>query len=112
MTATTIAASLVVDGVIVSLAMILYFLWLVYERGGPKHVGDVAKALRVVYDPNWPTKLLGYLPNVDADDEQDIDSADELPQPHHRTQSAEALGARGCLDWQIPTERNSATHRP
>jgi hypothetical protein len=75
MTATTIAVSLVVGGIIVSLAMILYFLWLVYERSGPKHVGDVAKALRVVYDPNWPTKLLGYLPNVGADDEQDEDKS-------------------------------------
>jgi len=71
MTATTIAISIVVSGVIASLAMILYFLWLVYERGGPKHVRDVAKALRLVYNPNWPTKLLGYLPDVDADDEQD-----------------------------------------
>ena len=52
----------VVAGVIISLAMILVFFWLVYDRGGPKHVRDVAKALRKVYDPRWPRKLLGTLP--------------------------------------------------
>src|SRR3954453_196954 len=47
--------------------MIIWFLKHVYDRGGPNHVLDVARALRQVYDPNWPSKLLGYLPTVDAD---------------------------------------------
>ena len=62
MTTTTIAVALIVAGILISLAMILCFLWCVYDRGGPKHVLDVARALREVYDPNWPSKLLGYLP--------------------------------------------------
>jgi hypothetical protein len=69
MTTTTIAVGLIVAGILISLAMILYFLWSVYDRGGPKHVLDVARALRQVYDPNWPSKLLGYLPP--AEDEAD-----------------------------------------
>ena len=46
-----------------------------YDRGGPKHVLDVAKALRQVYDPSWPTKLLRYLPRVDADPKDEEKSA-------------------------------------
>jgi hypothetical protein len=52
--------AVIVAGVVISLAMILYFLWRVYDRGGPKHVQDVARALHEVYDANWPAKLLCY----------------------------------------------------
>ena len=41
--------------------MIIWFLKHEYDHGGPKHVLDVARALREVYDPNWPSKLFGYL---------------------------------------------------
>jgi hypothetical protein len=74
MNPTTAAIAFVVAGIVISLAMILYFLWSVYTRGGPKHVHAVAKALREVYDPSWPSKLLGYLPppesRVDVDDDE------------------------------------------
>jgi hypothetical protein len=70
MTSTTFALALIIAGILISLAMILYFLWCVYDRGGPKHVLDAARALRQVYDPNWPSRLLGYLPNG-ADDDDD-----------------------------------------
>ena len=60
MTPTTVA--LVITGILISLAVILWFFRYVYDRGGPGHVLEVANALRQVYDPNWPAKLLGYLP--------------------------------------------------
>jgi hypothetical protein len=69
MTSTTTAVGILVAGILIALAMILRFLWCVYHRGGPKHVLDVARALRQVYDPNWPAKLLGYLPAVDTEEE-------------------------------------------
>ena len=47
---------------LISLALILRFLWRVYDRGGPTHVRSVADALRQVYDPSWAAKLVGYLP--------------------------------------------------
>jgi hypothetical protein len=68
MTTTTIAVGLIVVGILISLAMILYFLWSVYDRGGPKHVLDVARALRQVYDPSWPSSLLRFLPAIDEED--------------------------------------------
>jgi hypothetical protein len=77
MTTTTIAVGLIVAGILISLAMILSFLWSVYDRGGPKHVLDAAQALRQVYDPSWPSKLLGYLPTdvpEDDGDEEDDDT--------------------------------------
>jgi hypothetical protein len=77
MTSTTVAVALIVAGILISLAMILYFLWSVYEGGGPKHVLDVAKALREVYDPSWPTKLLRFLPTANDDQDDDGDGEDE-----------------------------------
>lgn len=62
MNPTTAAIALIVAGTVISMAMILFFLRYVYDRGGPKDMRDVAKALREVYDPSWPSKLLGYLP--------------------------------------------------
>ena len=67
MTTTTvvvIGVTAVIVGVIVCLRMILKFFWKVYDRGGPTHVGTVATALREVYDPEWPTQALRYLPGV------------------------------------------------
>jgi hypothetical protein len=45
---------------VVSLALILRFLWRVYERGGRSDLTAAAKALRLVHDPNW-IFLLGKL---------------------------------------------------
>ena len=42
---------------LISLALILRFLWRVYDRGGPTHVRSAADALRRVYDPSWMAKL-------------------------------------------------------
>jgi hypothetical protein len=61
MSPTTVALGVLVVGVVTSLAMILWFFWCVYDRGGPKHVQDVAKALREVYDPTWPSRLLDFV---------------------------------------------------
>ena len=71
MSPTAVAAAAVVVaviiGVIVCLWMILRFLWKIYERGGPSHVGSVAKALRQVYDPMWPARALRRLPAVEGE---------------------------------------------
>lgn len=75
MTSTTVALALIVAGILIALAMIIWFLKHVYDRGGPKHVLDVARALHQVYDPNWPSKLLGYLPRVDTDPKDEEKSA-------------------------------------
>ena len=75
MTSATAALALLVAGILIALAMIIWFLKHVYDCGGPNHVVDVARALREVYDPNWPSKLLGYLPRVDADPEDEQKSA-------------------------------------
>jgi hypothetical protein len=75
MTSTTVVLALIVTGILIALAMIIWFLKHVYDRGGPKHVLDVARALRQVYDPNWPSKLLGYLPA--ADDQGGDEEGDE-----------------------------------
>ncbi len=75
-TVTAIVVIAVVAGVIITLAMILKFLWRIYERGGPSHVSSVAKALHEVYDPQWPSKVLGYLPS-DIDKEKDEKAANE-----------------------------------
>jgi hypothetical protein len=64
-TVTAIVLVAVIAGVIICLAMILKFLWKVYEHGGPGDVLDTAKALREIYDPEWPSKLFGYLPLAD-----------------------------------------------
>jgi hypothetical protein len=42
---------------LISLMLILRFLWRVYERGGPTHVKSAAAALQQVYDANWVAKL-------------------------------------------------------
>jgi hypothetical protein len=68
MTSTIAALTLIIAGMLIALAMIIRFLTYVYDRGGPKHVLGVARALREVYDPNWPSKLLGYLPLGGKDD--------------------------------------------
>jgi hypothetical protein len=54
-------------------------LWSVYDRGGPKHVLDVAKALREVYDPSWPSSLLRFLPTAKDGEDDDVgaDAEDE-----------------------------------
>src|SRR3954469_25323555 len=64
MNATLVLARLIVIAVsgLTSLALILRFLWRVYDRGGPPHVRSAADALRQVYDPNWVAKLAGCLP--------------------------------------------------
>ena len=69
MTSTTVALALIIVGMLTALAMIIRFLTHVYNRGGPKHVLDVARALRDVYDPSWPSKLLGYLPPRGGEDD-------------------------------------------
>jgi hypothetical protein len=74
MTPSTVAAIValaVIGGVIICLAMIIKFLGKIYERGGPADVRTVARALRDVYDPSWPTKLLGYLPPADERTDDD-----------------------------------------
>ena len=53
MTSATAALALLVAGILIALAMIIWFLKHVYDCGGPNHVVDVARALREVYDPNW-----------------------------------------------------------
>jgi len=68
MTSTIVALSVIIVGMLIALVMIIRFLTYVYDCGGPKHVLDVARALREVYDPNWPSKLLGYLPLGEEDD--------------------------------------------
>lgn len=76
MTSTTFALTLIIAGILTALAMIIRFLTHVYDCGGPKHVLDVARGLRQVYDPNWPSKLLGYLPA-----NGDEDGGDTAPAP-------------------------------
>jgi hypothetical protein len=49
---------------LISLALILRFLWRVYDRGGPTHVRSAAAALREVYDPHWAAKLGHSLPRA------------------------------------------------
>ena len=75
MTSTTVALTLIVAGILIALAMIIWFLKHVYDRGGPTHVLDVARALRQVYDPSWSAKLLGYLPGVDTEPKGEEKSA-------------------------------------
>lgn len=70
MTSTTAALALIIVGILIALAMILTFLWRVYDRGGPKDALDAARALREVYDPNWPANLLRFLPATGEDDEE------------------------------------------
>jgi hypothetical protein len=71
MTPATVAVALLIAGILIALAMIIWFLKHVYACGGPKHVLDVARALPQVYDPNWPSKLLGYLPATEEDEDGD-----------------------------------------
>lgn len=79
MTSTTVAVLgliAVVTGVIVCLAMILGFLWKIYQHGGPGHVGSVAQSLRKVYDPSWPMvfrHIPGTTPREAEDDGKDIE---------------------------------------
>jgi hypothetical protein len=75
MTSTTVSLALIVAGILIALAMILLFFWKVAARFGPTHLPTAAKALREVYDPNWPSKLLGYVPRVDTDPEDEEKSA-------------------------------------
>jgi hypothetical protein len=42
---------------LISLTLILRFLWRVYEHGGRTDVRSAAAALRQVYDPSWVSKL-------------------------------------------------------
>jgi hypothetical protein len=73
MDATAWIACFFVAGVVVCLAMLLVFLWKVYVRGGLIDLERAAKALNEVYDPEWPSKLMKYLPAArkgsDVDDE-------------------------------------------
>ena len=46
-----------------SLALLLRFLWRVYDRGGRTDLVAAAKALRQVHDPNWAAKLTRFLPS-------------------------------------------------
>ena len=73
MTSTVVTLTLIIAGMLTALAMIIRFLTHVYDRGGPKHVLDVAQALRDVYDPSWPLKLLGYLPPRGGEDDHSRD---------------------------------------
>ena len=61
MNATPWIAGLIVAGVVLSLAMILIFFWKVYERGGPTHLEQAARALREVYDPEWASKVMKHV---------------------------------------------------
>ena len=47
---------------VISLALILSFLWRVYERGGHIDLSFAARALRQVHDPNWASTLLRLMP--------------------------------------------------
>ena len=49
--------------------MILRFLWKIYEHGGSCDVGAVAKALREVYDPEWPATALRFLGSVQNEED-------------------------------------------
>jgi hypothetical protein len=64
MTATAWMIGLIVAGVLLSLAMLLIFLWNIYVRGGLTHLERAAKALHEVYDPQWSSKLAQYLPGA------------------------------------------------
>jgi hypothetical protein len=50
-----------------SLALLLLFLWRVYDRGGRTDLVAAAKALRQVHDPNWSAKLSRFVPNSSND---------------------------------------------
>jgi hypothetical protein len=63
---------------LVSLGLILRFLWCVYERGGPSHLATAATALRKVYDPRWLDKITGILPNRKSSDTEDKEETDDL----------------------------------
>jgi hypothetical protein len=53
-----------------SLALVLRFLWLVYDRGGRADLIAAARAFRQVHDPNWvvsPSKFLPVPPKPDGE---------------------------------------------
>jgi hypothetical protein len=54
---------------VVSLWLILSFLWKVYEHGGQKALFVAAKAVRKVYDPSWLDKLNYSNTHLRSDDE-------------------------------------------
>ncbi len=76
-TSTVLGVIAIISGVIVCLAMILWFLWMVYNRGGADDVGSVAKALREVYDPEWPTQAFRFLGSTAQDDARGTFKDDE-----------------------------------
>jgi hypothetical protein len=78
MNATPWIAGLIVAGVVLSLAMILIFFWKVYERGGPTHLEQAARALREVYDPEWASKVMKYIPGVRKDADGDDEPSDDV----------------------------------
>lgn len=49
---------------LVSLSLILWFLWQVYERGGRSDLAAAAKALRQVHDPSWVSSLCRFIRGV------------------------------------------------
>jgi hypothetical protein len=64
---TTIVVAITVAALagLLSLALILWFLWRVYERGGRSDLAAAAKALRQVHDPHWVASLGKFVPGAD-----------------------------------------------
>src|SRR4029079_4269144 len=63
-----------------SLALLLWFLWRVYDRGGRTDLVAAAKALRQVYDPSWAAKLSRFLPSSSSpEDAGDPRNPDDEP---------------------------------
>jgi hypothetical protein len=63
---TTIVVAITVAALagLLSLALILWFLWRVYERGGRCDLAAAAKALRQVHDPHWVASLAKLIPSA------------------------------------------------
>jgi uncharacterized membrane protein len=63
---TTIVVAITVAALagLVSLALILWFLWRVYERGGRSDLVAAAKALRLVHDPSRASSLGRFIPGA------------------------------------------------
>ena len=65
-----------------SLAMILRFYWLVYDRGGPLDLAAAAAAVQQVHDSSWAARLGRFLPRSSAGepgDQNDAAEADHEP---------------------------------
>jgi len=63
---TTIVVAITVAALagLASLALILRFLWRVYDQGGRSDLEVAAKALRLVHDPSWVASLAKFIPGA------------------------------------------------